>query len=108
MENYREAWNSDLIQGVRAELAAGRFHSYCLNSPACPMVRKSEHGDSLPAGQAAYMRVRRVWVRLNRVTGGRAGRILHHVRLTGARARRSLSDPTYVRHAVRILRNGRG
>jgi hypothetical protein len=108
MEGYREAWNSELIQGIRSELAAGRFHSYCLRSPACPMVRKSEHGDALPSGQAAYVRVRRAWTRIDRLTGGRAGRLLHQVKLTGVRARRAVTDPDYaVRETGRLIRGER-
>jgi MoaA/NifB/PqqE/SkfB family radical SAM enzyme len=109
MEGYREAWNSELIQGIRAELAAGRFHSYCLCSPACPMVRKSEHGDTLPKGQAAYVRVRRAWTRLDRLTGGRAGRLLHHARLAGVRARRAVTERGYaVRETRRLISGERG
>lgn len=42
MEHYREAWNSPLMQEIRRELAAGRFHQYCHESPSCPLVRKTE------------------------------------------------------------------
>ena len=104
MDDYREAWNSPLLQGIRAELAAGRFHTYCLKSAACPIVRKSEQGHALPAGQAAYMRVRRLWTRLNRVTAGAAGRALHWSRLAALGARRALTDPAYrERQTARLL-----
>jgi hypothetical protein len=108
MENYREAWNSKLIQDVRSELAAGRFHTYCLRSPACPIVRKSEQAAELPSGQAAYMQARRLWTRLNRVSRGRAATLLQTARLAGIRTRRALTDPTYiVRHTTRIIRRDR-
>jgi hypothetical protein len=42
MEEYREAWNGPLLQDIRRELAAGRFHTYCLESPSCPIVRKEQ------------------------------------------------------------------
>ena len=102
MEDYKEAWNSQLLQDVRSELAAGRFHNYCLKSPACPMVRKSEQSHDLPSGQAAYMQARRLWTRLNRVTGGRAASVLHHTRVTGRRARRAALHPG---KALRYLMN---
>jgi len=95
MEQYREAWNSPLMQGIREELAAGRFHTYCLRSAACPIIRKSEQSDALPRSQAAYMRARRVWTRLDRLSGGTLGRMLHWSRLSAAGARRVLIDPPY-------------
>jgi sulfatase maturation enzyme AslB (radical SAM superfamily) len=86
MENYREAWNSQVIQDIRSELTAGRFHNYCLQSTSCPIVRRSQQADVLPAGQAAYMQARRLWARLNRLTQGRAAKVLHWVRPNGDRA----------------------
>jgi sulfatase maturation enzyme AslB (radical SAM superfamily) len=85
MENYREAWNSQVIQDIRLELTAGRFHTYCLQSTSCPIVRRSQQADALPPGQAAYMRARRLWARFNRLTNGRAAKVLHWVRPTGDR-----------------------
>lgn len=95
MEQYREAWNSPLMQGIRSELAAGRFHTYCLKSAACPIIRKSEQADDLPASQAAYMRLRRVWTRLDRASGGRLGDVLHRSRLAATGARRAITEPEY-------------
>jgi hypothetical protein len=77
MDTYREAWNAPLMQEIRAELAQGRLHSYCLRSISCPIVRKSEQAHDLSAGQSAYMRVRHLWHRINRVTGGRAQTLVH-------------------------------
>jgi MoaA/NifB/PqqE/SkfB family radical SAM enzyme len=85
MENYREAWNSPVIQDIRSELTAGRFHSYCLQSTSCPIVRRSQQADALPSGQAAYMQARRLWARFNRLTNGRAAKVLHWVRPAGDR-----------------------
>jgi pyruvate-formate lyase-activating enzyme len=88
MENYREAWNSQVIQDIRSELTAGRFHTYCLQSTSCPIVRRSQQADALPRGQAVYMRARRVWSRVNRMTHGHAATVLHVAKLTRARAAR--------------------
>jgi MoaA/NifB/PqqE/SkfB family radical SAM enzyme len=65
MNDYREAWNSPLLQAIRADLTRGRFHRYCLDSPSCPIVRKSEHAHRLPLRQAAFLRARRAWHRLD-------------------------------------------
>ena len=43
MGDYRETWNSRVMQKIRRELLKGRFHQYCLDSPACPILRKSDH-----------------------------------------------------------------
>jgi len=48
MEEYREAWNSPLVRSIRRELAAGRFHQYCIHSRACPLVRKAHQIGELP------------------------------------------------------------
>ena len=68
MQDYRQAWNSPLIQGIRRELLAGRFHDYCLRSTACPIVRKQEAAATLPLKQRVLMRARHAWWRLNRDT----------------------------------------
>jgi len=70
MEGYREVWNSPLLQDIRDHLRRGEFHSYCLESPACPIVRKSEHVRRLSVQQKAYLWVWRSWNRVNSVTGG--------------------------------------
>ena len=43
MGDYRRTWNSRVMQKIRGELLHGRFHQYCLDSPACPILRKSDH-----------------------------------------------------------------
>jgi hypothetical protein len=75
MDGYREAWNAPLVQAVRAELAQGRFHDYCLRSPACPIVRKAQQAQELPATQAATLRARELRTEVDRLTGGSAGRV---------------------------------
>lgn len=66
MDQYRQAWNSPLVQDIRRELAHGRFHTYCLGSPACPIVRKADQSrppvtrEVVRAGQWLKIRTRRV------------------------------------------------
>ena len=72
MDDYRDAWNSTEMQDIRRELLAGRFHEYCIRSPACPIVRKSQQASELPFVQATWLRTRQVWARFDRWTLGRA------------------------------------
>ena len=112
MDGYRAAWNSPIIQAIRGELAQGRFHDYCLRSPACPIVRKSQQAHELPAAQAFRLRARQLFARVNRVGRGVPGRLSHPVRWVGHRLYRAATEPRYVRHHVRRLLgltgNGRG
>ena len=57
MEGYREAWNSPLLQDIRGQLLQGRFHEYCLRSPACPIVRQAGER-ARPAGVAGVQAAR--------------------------------------------------
>jgi MoaA/NifB/PqqE/SkfB family radical SAM enzyme len=79
MDDHAAAWNGPAIQEIRRELAAGRFARYCLESPACPIVRKAAAGDPrrppVPVG-----RLRRVWRHLDRALGGVPGRLLAPVK----------------------------
>ncbi len=84
MGAHREAWNSPLLQAIRGKLAAGRFHDYCLRSPACPIVRKQENASGLPAWQVFRLRARKVWNRLDRVTMGAWGACLPRRQVAGA------------------------
>ena len=52
MESYRETWNSPEVQAIRSSLLQGQFHDYCLRSPACPIVRKSNEAGILPVPSA--------------------------------------------------------
>lgn len=61
---------------IRGELAAGRFARYCLESPACPIVRKAAAG----AAPVPARRLRRAWRRLDRSLGGVPGRLLAPVK----------------------------
>ena len=90
MDEYREAWNGPLMQDIRRDLLAGRFHEYCIRSPACPIVRKLQQADELPLGQAVWLRTRQLWSRFDRMTLGwarvfsrpfiRTARIVSHPR----------------------------
>jgi pyruvate-formate lyase-activating enzyme len=107
MDQHREAWNSPLMQGIRRELAHGRFHDYCLRSPACPIIRKSQEADTLPPSQARRLRLRRWWTRLDRVSRGLPGRVYRGFRWTGIRVRRLVTDPRYPgRIATRLTSRG--
>ena len=68
MDEYRQTWNSPILQEIRRDLAAGRFHAYCLDSPSCPVVRKAEEGHRLPLGQRIFMRSREGWHRFAAAT----------------------------------------
>jgi MoaA/NifB/PqqE/SkfB family radical SAM enzyme len=76
MGEYREAWNGPLLQGIRRDLAAGRFHEYCLSAEACPIVRKSRAAEVLTRGERAFLAVKRVWHGLDRLGRGRPHRVL--------------------------------
>jgi hypothetical protein len=104
MDRYREAWNSPVVQAIRGELAQGRFHDYCLRSPACPIVRKSQQAQSLPSVQSLRLRARSLLTRLDRLTRGLAGRAYRGTKWLTRRAARAGTDPGYlVFHAKRLL-----
>ncbi|HVR28798.1 MAG TPA: radical SAM protein [Thermoanaerobaculia bacterium] len=78
MSEYRETWNAPLMQELRRELAAGRFHDYCRRSTSCPIVRKEEHAAGGPPERAT--RLRRVWNLLDRAGAGVPRQILGRIR----------------------------
>jgi MoaA/NifB/PqqE/SkfB family radical SAM enzyme len=80
MDSYREAWNGATLQAIRTELARGRFHAYCLRTPSCPIVRKSEGASELSVLQTTKRAVYRAWRRLNRMTGGIPRRVVRRLR----------------------------
>jgi sulfatase maturation enzyme AslB (radical SAM superfamily) len=75
MDAYRETWNSETVQGIRRELAAGRFHEYCLSSEACPIVRKSSHAEALTPPERTFLAFKRFWQRADRVAFGVPGKL---------------------------------
>jgi pyruvate-formate lyase-activating enzyme len=73
MGDFKEAWNGPLMLELRKELAAGRFHKYCFDSPDCPLVRKNEAAHEVRGGQRALLLSRRALDRLKRAGYGPAG-----------------------------------
>lgn len=67
MADFKQAWNAPLLQEIRRELAAGRFHRYCFDSPDCPIVRKHVEAHDLSAGQRALLSRRRWLAQLRRI-----------------------------------------
>jgi MoaA/NifB/PqqE/SkfB family radical SAM enzyme len=105
MDGYREVWNSRPLQAIRRALAAGRFHSYCLRSTSCPVVRKWQHRGRLPFLQDALLRARHQWHRFDRVLYGVPGRVAGPVLWVGVRIGRAVRDPAYLpRHIARLVR----
>jgi len=51
MGDFVQAWNGRQMRELRRELAAGRFHRYCFESPDCPIVQKSVEARDMPVGQ---------------------------------------------------------
>ncbi len=41
MGEYRDAWNAPILKDIRRHIARGEFHTYCLSSYSCPIVRKN-------------------------------------------------------------------
>ncbi|HET8647912.1 MAG TPA: radical SAM/SPASM domain-containing protein, partial [Vicinamibacteria bacterium] len=64
MTGFKDVWNSPVVQDIRRDLAAGRFHRYCLESQDCPIVRKAAAGHALPVRQSALLAARRGLARL--------------------------------------------
>ena len=63
MADFKEAWNGPLMLGIRRELLRGRFHSYCFDSPDCPIVRKAAESHSLAPSQKLLLWWQRSWDR---------------------------------------------
>lgn len=80
MDDHAEAWNSPQLQEIRRELAAGRFPRYCLESPACPIVRKAAGGAPQRPEPRPPAGLRRLWRRLDAALGGVPGRVLAPVK----------------------------
>jgi sulfatase maturation enzyme AslB (radical SAM superfamily) len=70
MDGFQDVWNAPILQGIRAKLLRGSFHPYCLKSPACPIVRKSEHGRKLTVLERGRVFAWRSWQALNERTRG--------------------------------------
>lgn len=95
MEGHGAAWNSEIVQEIRSELAQGRFHVYCLRSPSCPIVRKDSHAGALPRSQAVYLRGREFMQKLDRHFFGIPGKVYRPTKRVGMRLWSAVTDPTY-------------
>lgn len=92
MDAYGETWNGGEIQAIRRELAAGRFHEYCLSSESCPIVRKSAHGQALTRSDRAFLALKRLWQRTDRAAHGVPGRLARPIKGPLAGLARKLAD----------------
>ena len=106
MEEYRQAWNGDLMRAIRGELAEGRFHDYCLESPACPIVRKAVEAHMLPSRQRTMIQLRHGWARFDHLLGGVPTRIWEPLKRGGQMARIAVTDPARVARRARRLFGG--
>jgi sulfatase maturation enzyme AslB (radical SAM superfamily) len=85
MEEWEQAWSSPLLQEIRRDLAAGRFHRYCLDSPACPLIRKGEEARSLPPRQRMLLAARHLFHRLDRAGLGVPRKLYRRLKGIGRR-----------------------
>jgi len=109
MDGHGDAWNSEIIQEIRSELAAGRFHVYCLRSPSCPIVRKDSHAGDLPRSQAIYLRCREFMQRLDRRFFGIPGKIYRPTKWESMRLWAMVTDSSYLKgHLQRWWNRSRG
>jgi MoaA/NifB/PqqE/SkfB family radical SAM enzyme len=92
MDRWKEVWNSPTLQAIRGDLAAGRLHSYCLESTSCPIVRKRLHGSRLPLRHLLLMRLRRAFHRVDRLAFGVPAKVYRGLRwLSTGRASKPLA-----------------
>ena len=108
MDGYRETWNSSELQQIRAELAQDRFPSYCLESSSCPIVRKAQAAaPPVPEPRAEFPPIPETLSELPHTNNAPVGvleRVHDTVRWITTRARRAVTDPTYVaRHLRRLV-----
>jgi hypothetical protein len=75
MGDFKQAWNGPLMLELRRELAAGRFHKYCFDSPDCPLVRKNDQAHEVRGGQRVLLLSRRGLDRLKRAGYGVPGKV---------------------------------
>ena len=76
MEEYRETWNSPTLQAIRRDLAAGRFHDYCLSSESCPIVRRAAHQEGLGGSERTVLAAEAAWRKIDRLGFGVPGRLM--------------------------------
>lgn len=80
MSQFRDAWNGPTMQAIRGELAKGRFHGYCHDSPDCPIVKKAAEAHALPPRERFLRFAHRTANRWSRKAYGWPGWIYRQVR----------------------------
>jgi hypothetical protein len=100
MDQAGSMWNSKVLKEIRESLLRGRFPGYCLDSPACPIVRKHEQARELTGTDAFRLRARHTFSYFHRG--------MTKVRWAGQwssiRLKRIVTDPAYVKaHVTRTL-----
>jgi hypothetical protein len=100
MDKAGGMWNSKALESIRADLLRGRFPGYCLDSPACPIVRKHEQARELTGTDAFRLRARHGVSYLYRgITKVRWAGQWSRIRL-----KRIVTEPAYVKaHATKVL-----
>jgi MoaA/NifB/PqqE/SkfB family radical SAM enzyme len=67
---HKEAWNGKLLQEIRHDLARGQFHAYCVESTACPIIRKAKANHTLEANMRVRGRMRSLLRQVDRLAFG--------------------------------------
>jgi MoaA/NifB/PqqE/SkfB family radical SAM enzyme len=80
MSGFQDAWNSPVIREIRRELSHGRFHQYCFDSPACPIVQKASESHALGSGERLRFSVTQLRERWARAGYGRLGALYRLVK----------------------------
>jgi hypothetical protein len=79
-DDFESAWNGPLMQAIRGELKAGRFHGYCYDSPDCPIVKKAVHAHRLSWAQRGRLWLHRTHDHWARAGYGWPGAVYRQVR----------------------------
>jgi hypothetical protein len=80
MSEWQTAWNSPVLQEIRAHLAKGTFSSYCLNSPTCPIVQRHTRRNVAVAKRPPGAVTPAVLRVINHLLGGLPARIYRKLR----------------------------
>lgn len=80
MSEYRQTWNSQLMQDIRSGLVSGSFHTYCQRSKACPIVRKAQASQELTFSRRAKKFLLRAIHKADRWLGGSLKKAYHLAR----------------------------
>lgn len=107
MDQYRSAWNSPIMQDIRRDLTNGRFHKYCLDSPACPIVRKLDQAHQLSWQETLMLRSTAIGARVDRHWQRTVRAVLWSYQWSVIRTRKILTEPGYVSKQVKRVFGGR-